>query len=585
MAVYTLLSFAESANGKIALAPGQATLLSGPESLRMTHALRACFDAILVGVGTVLSDNPQLSCRLSELSPDIPAEQLSEATRTVEDPQPLRVVLDPELRCPPNARLLNAPSSSALIFYHAASQAGQEGRDRLQALAKAGAILLPLEERPFSWPKILASLEEKGVRSLFIEGGQAVISSVLESGVLDEIIITTAPILLPAQGLSWGSSGSRISDFVLHMRSSLGADQISFLRPRSGPRKPPYGDESALLALASEGNTGLFLSDRKTVQAKQLQFTAGGKVKLSNIMLRRQAGEVLVHSRLIGISAGSELLVYQGLARRSPDRSLLRVDSGNYPFAYGYMNVGETESGRRVFGFLAHQDQFYARPSELISIEDLSWEDAIFLAPMETAIAIAHDLNLRLGERCLITGLGIIGLLLAEILLLQSVEVIGLEPKAGRRRALEALGVRTFDPYGEEQLNELLELWPHWDAAVNLSGSSLALQFLIDHSPPESTVFEASWYGDQESRISLGGAFHRKKIRIAASQVSEIPRAIRGPWDKERRFELAKDMIRKIRPSKYVSQRFLLSEAQAAYDLLSRDEDGLQLQIVLEPQA
>ena len=170
------LSYAQSLDGSITARRGQPLPLSGPESLTLTHRLRAMHDGILVGIGTLLSDDPSLTVRLVE----------------GQDPQP--VVLDSRLRFPTGARLLSTGGPPPWI-------AALEGADpqKHAALQAAGARLLflpPGEDGRLSLPALLACLYGLGVSSLMVEGGARVITSFLAARMVDQVVITLAPLFV-----------------------------------------------------------------------------------------------------------------------------------------------------------------------------------------------------------------------------------------------------------------------------------------------------------------------------------------------------------------------------------------------------
>ncbi|KAI9022809.1 dihydrofolate reductase-like domain-containing protein, partial [Phycomyces nitens] len=186
---FVTLTFAQSLDGKIAL-KGQQLLLSGKESMAMTHRLRLLHDGILVGIGTALVDDPQLNARY--VSP----------TDHLRNNQPQPIVLDPRLEFPLNAKLLKNFSQGTgrqpwLVCWTS---------DCLKkaALEKAGAIIITMEtptgQRP-SISSVLQVLKAKGIQRLMVEGGSKVIQSFLQSGHVDQLIITTAPTLVGPGGV------------------------------------------------------------------------------------------------------------------------------------------------------------------------------------------------------------------------------------------------------------------------------------------------------------------------------------------------------------------------------------------------
>ena len=170
------LCYAQSLDGCLAARRGRPTRLSGAESSRLTHQLRAAHDAILVGVGTVIADDPQLTVRLVE----------------GRNPQP--VILDSRLRTPIQAGLLQRTSQPAWIATTPAADP-----ERRAALESAGARLLVLPPDGagrVSLPALLEVLAEDGVRSLMVEGGAQVITGFLGQRLADWVSITIAPVIL-----------------------------------------------------------------------------------------------------------------------------------------------------------------------------------------------------------------------------------------------------------------------------------------------------------------------------------------------------------------------------------------------------
>jgi riboflavin-specific deaminase-like protein len=165
---FVTLSYAQSLDGSIALRAGEPLLLSGANALRLTHQLRSIHDGILVGIGTVLSDNPQLTVR----------------HWTGTSPQP--IVLDSNLRFPDDARLCERNDKPCWVF----TTTGE------QPLAIDGLNITALEgdvDGRVCLRRMLAALHERGIRSLMVEGGAHVISAFLKAGLVDAAVITISP--------------------------------------------------------------------------------------------------------------------------------------------------------------------------------------------------------------------------------------------------------------------------------------------------------------------------------------------------------------------------------------------------------
>lgn len=299
---------------------------------------------------------------------------------------------------------------------------------------------------------------------------------------------------------------------------------------------------------------------------------------------------VRVQSHCSAISAGTELLVYRGQipADMALDTSLSALQGKMvYPVQYGYACVGVVEAigaevdahwlGRRVFAFAPHASHFIATPAELIPLpDDIDVESAVFLANMETAVNLVQDGNPGLGERVVVLGQGIVGLLLASLLLqfplTQLVTVDGLSPRRTRSRQL---GVKqVVDPAAAVEMQALRQLLLSADAnggadlIYEVSGAPEALNLGIDLSGFSSRIVIGSWYGSKAANVALGGAAHRNRLQITTSQVSTIAPALSGRWDKSRRFDLSWEMLRQVQPRQLISHRIPFTDAAAAYELL-----------------
>ncbi len=331
-------------------------------------------------------------------------------------------------------------------------------------------------------------------------------------------------------------------------------------------------------------------------EARALFFIRPGTVELRGEPLVPRPGQVRVRSRLMGISHGTELLAFRGQlpAGLEADPVLDSLPGRlEYPLKYGYSNCGRVEkgglrAGQRVFAFYPHQDLFDADPAELVALPDeVSDEQAVFLANLETALGIVHDAGSRLGDCALVVGLGVVGLLVSALLLRGGAGlVIGVEPHALRREQAERLGCRALSSgEGEPRLRERIAELTRGrgpDAAVNCSGSEAGLQLAVDTLCFEGTLVEASWYGSRPVTLELGVAFHRRRLRLISSQVSRVASALGPRWDKRRRLALAVQLLPALDPSRWITHRFPLSRAQEAFELLDRHPERV-LQVVLEP--
>ena len=301
------------------------------------------------------------------------------------------------------------------------------------------------------------------------------------------------------------------------------------------------------------------------------------------------AEDVLVQTVCSAISAGSELLIYRGQFPRELADSHDALSSGlKYPLAYGYACVGRVIEaglhvdrewvGRFVFSFQPHTTHFIARPEALFPVpEGLVPEAACFLPNMETAVNLVQDAAPLLGERVLVLGQGVIGLLTASLLAEFPLDRLAAADHFEVRR--KALGLRSFDSSQPDFRDQVRDYLPDGaDLTLEVSGAPSALDDAIALTRFSGRVVIGSWYGEKRAALDLGGAFHRSRIQLISSQVSTIAPALSARWDKSRRFEVAWQALTRIRPERWITQRFPLDRAAEAYRLLDeRPHETIQV--------
>ena len=171
---YVVLKYAQTLDGRIATGSGDAKWISGPGERRISHALRAACDAVAVGAGTVLVDNPLLTVRM------------------VPGVSPIRVILDSTLRLPTDAHVFGADARTVVLTTERSSPA------RRAKLQERGVTVAVAREAPdgIDLPDGLAKLQQLGIRSLLVEGGARVITSMLRERLVDRMVVAVAPLLL-----------------------------------------------------------------------------------------------------------------------------------------------------------------------------------------------------------------------------------------------------------------------------------------------------------------------------------------------------------------------------------------------------
>jgi len=190
---FVTVSYAQTLDGRLATATGSSQWISHAESLRFSHQLRADHDAVMVGIGTVLQDNPRLTVRL------VPGRD------------PLRVVADSTLRMPLSAALLADEAAAGTII--AATSRAPVGR--CAAIRAQGAEVVqfaPDAEDRVDLAALLTALHERGIKSLIVEGGARLITSLLRRQLVDRLAICIAPKVLGTGIDAVGDLGIRALD-------------------------------------------------------------------------------------------------------------------------------------------------------------------------------------------------------------------------------------------------------------------------------------------------------------------------------------------------------------------------------------
>jgi len=202
---YLILKAALSADGKLSAAPGVRTQLTGPAANRRVHRQRAEVDAIAVGSGTVLADDPQLTARGAYRSRLL-----------------TRVIFDRSLRTPPRARVLSTLAAGPVIIV-STKVACADKRAEAAALTTAGAHVLEAPGPDLA--SALAALYEAGLTSIVLEGGAALHRAALDEGLVDAVNLYIAPALLGPGAVEW-IGGGRLSWDALLNRHATWLDDV-----------------------------------------------------------------------------------------------------------------------------------------------------------------------------------------------------------------------------------------------------------------------------------------------------------------------------------------------------------------------
>jgi len=163
------MKLATSKDGKIAAGEGQQTRITGREAREFSHQLRATHDAILVGIGTVLADDPDLTCRLAGL----------------QAASPVRIVLDTQLKIPLDSRLVRSAREVPVWVVSQRKELPPE-------MAQKGVVLVSVNDIK-NIREVIENIAKKGITRLLVEGGGTINAAFLESSLVDELYWFTAP--------------------------------------------------------------------------------------------------------------------------------------------------------------------------------------------------------------------------------------------------------------------------------------------------------------------------------------------------------------------------------------------------------
>lgn len=171
---FVTVKYAQSLDGRIATSRGASRWISSEASRKYAHRLRAQHDAIMVGIGTVLADDPQLTVRL------------------VKGRNPLRIVLDSRLRIPLNAQVLQEEGKTLIVTTE------ENAQEKIGVLKQGKEVLVAQrdQEGRVALQSLMKQLAERGISSLLVEGGKEVITSLLKERLVNRMVVITAPLIV-----------------------------------------------------------------------------------------------------------------------------------------------------------------------------------------------------------------------------------------------------------------------------------------------------------------------------------------------------------------------------------------------------
>jgi 2-desacetyl-2-hydroxyethyl bacteriochlorophyllide A dehydrogenase len=280
--------------------------------------------------------------------------------------------------------------------------------------------------------------------------------------------------------------------------------------------------------------------------------------------------QALVVTSASGISRGTERLVFAGRVPESQwpaMRAPLQFGDFPAPVSYGYAAVGTVKAGpahlhgRRVFCLHPHHDAFVAPAGMCIPVPDaVPDRRAVLAANMETAVNILWDARPLVGERVLVVGAGVVGLLATFLLgRIPGLDLHVCDLDASRRGIAESFGAAFCMP--EDAPGER-------DLVIHASASADGLRLALSRCGFEGRVVEASWFGDRGVELPLGEAFHSRRLALVSTQVGHVAPAMRGRRTHGERLALALALLDDARLDALLGPDTPFAELPAAFPAL-----------------
>ncbi len=294
------------------------------------------------------------------------------------------------------------------------------------------------------------------------------------------------------------------------------------------------------------------------------------------------AGEARVAMLWSGISRGTERLVFEGRVPAAQAKSMRApFQEGEFPFPvkYGYCAVGRVEAGpaewlgRTVFCLFPHQSRFIAPLDMLRPVaENIPARRATLAANMETALNALWDSGAGPGDRIVVIGAGVVGLLVAALCAgLPGADVTVVDLEASRAKIAASFGAKflaaaDFAALGEDDA----------DLVFHASSSAQGLALALGCAGLEARIVEMSWYGDAAVAAPLGGAFHAKRLRLISSQVGQVSPSRRPRWNFARRLDKALELLADARYDALITEEVAFEDAPREWPrILSSGAEGL----------
>ncbi len=323
--------------------------------------------------------------------------------------------------------------------------------------------------------------------------------------------------------------------------------------------------------------------EAEDMPAAALWYEGPGRAALRSARLPQpEPGMAVIRTLWSGLSRGTERLVFRGrIPATEYERMRAPMQEGDFPFPvkYGYAAVGLVEEGPpewmglNVFCLHPHQTRFAAPLFRLTEVPaNVSARRATLAANMETALNALWDSGAGPGDRIVVVGGGLLGLLITYLAAgMPGADVAVVDIDVTRAPIAKAFGAR-FVPVGEASGAGIGEADVVFHASTTAAGLTTALSL----AGLEARVVELSWYGDQFVAAPLGQAFHSRRLKLVSSQVGLVAESRRTRWTHARRIRKALELLADDKLDLLVSHEIAFEELpEKLPDLLAPGASGL----------
>lgn len=289
----------------------------------------------------------------------------------------------------------------------------------------------------------------------------------------------------------------------------------------------------------------------KTATGLWVKSTRQYELQIHPLTANHRAGlppdHALIRTLYSGVSRGTERLVFTNQVPLSEyQRMRAPMQQGDFPFPvlYGYACCGLVEDGpkewldKQVFCLHPHQDRFIAPLSMLVEVpQHIPAKRATLAANMETALNALWDSGATAGDRIVVVGGGLVGLLVTFLASQWPGSEVVLVDPVDRGDIAATFGAKWMTP------QQVLSLAGQADRVFHTSANPQGLAFSLELAGLEASIIEMSWYGRQDVTLPLGQGFHANRLQIISAQVGRLPAGQAARWTYKRRMAKAVDLL------------------------------------------